>query len=164
MGITYTFPSDFKVAALRGITATGGELCNSRGRWMEQEDAVRFVAPKLDGKTLVVLCAGKPALETILAAHLAEKVETAARKAAAESAHAATPRGQREALVTAEYNRYSPDHFPGSAKWNAWNRAVKDLEAFDAAHPDLVAELAAEKAARRQAEYDSLSDFVKHGS
>ena len=65
---------------------------------------------------------------------------------------------------TAEYNAYSPDHFPGSAKWNRWNQAVKALEAFDAAHPELVAELKSEAEADRKAKYDALSDFVKNGS
>ena len=164
MSITYTFPEDFRVAALRGVTATGGEFCNAQGRWQEADNAVRFAAPKIDGKNIVALCAGKPELETMLAAHLPEKSEAAAKKAADEAAFSATPRGQRKALVIAEYNAYSPDHFPGSAKWNRWNQAVKALEAFDAAHPELVAELKSEAEADRKAKYDALSDFVKNGS
>lgn len=164
MSINYTFPEDFKIAALRGVTATGGEFCNAQGRWMEPDNAVRFAAPKIDGKNIVALCAGKPELETLLAAHLAEKAEAAAKKAADETSFAATPRGQRKALAIAEYNLYSPDHFPGSEKWNRWNQAVKALEAFDAAHPELVAELKAEAEAGRNAKYDALSDFVKNGS
>ena len=48
--------------------------------------------------------------------------------------------------------------------WNRWNQAVKALEAFDAAHPELVAELKSEAEADRKAKYDALSDFVKNGS
>jgi len=164
MNITYTFPADFKHPKLAGVTCTGGKFVNSQGRWREAVDAVAFSAPVIDGKGIAVMVAGRPGLEALLAEHIAAEAEKAAQKKAADEAYAKTPRGQRAALVTAEYNTYNPEAFPGSAEWRK-NAAARDaLDTFDAAHPELVAELEAEAKAAKQARYDALSDFVKNGS
>ena len=160
MAITYTFPGDFKVPELRGITFTGGEFCNAQNRWMDGENAVRFAAPIINGKAIVALIAGKPELEALFAERRAAK--EAKKQAAAE--YAKTPRGQRDALTEAEYNSYNPDAQPGSAARKKYYACVAALESFDADHPELVADLAAERTAKAKADYNALSDFVKSGS
>jgi len=44
---------------------------------------------------------------------------------------------QRKDLVSAEYNLYSPEYFPGSEKWNKWDEATKALKEFDRAYPEV---------------------------
>ena len=58
----------------------------------------------------------------------------------------------REELRLAEYNSYDPDNFPGSRGWRANQAARKALADYDAAHPELVAEIAARKDAKAAAE------------
>jgi hypothetical protein len=58
----------------------------------------------------------------------------------------------REELRIAEYNSYDPDDFPGSKGWWAHKRASDALRAYDAAHPEVVAEIAARKAAKDAAQ------------
>lgn len=73
-------------------------------------------------------------------------------------------RTEREALAQAESRSYDPDAFPGSARWMKNNNAARALAAFDAEHPEIVAELKAEKEAARKAKFDAMSDFAKNGS
>jgi hypothetical protein len=73
-------------------------------------------------------------------------------------------RAQRKVLAEAEYNTYSPDYFPGSAGWRKNKAAADALKQFDAAHPEIIAALQAERAAERKRSYEALSDFVKGGS
>lgn len=121
--ISYTFPIDFQVAELRGVTATGGVPSSHKG-----EPTVVF--QDVNGQMVVCKIAGKPGLAEAVAAY-----REAEAKAAAE--YASSLKGQREALVQAEYNTYSPDAFPGSKRWLA-NKAARDaLAAFDAAHPEI---------------------------
>lgn len=121
--ITYTFPIDFPVAELRGVTATGGVPSSHKGQ-------PSVVFQDVNGQMVVCIVAGKPELEAAVAAYRADKA-----KAAAE--YAASLKGQRDSLVQAEYNTYSPDAFPGSKRWLA-NKAARDaLAAFDAAHPEI---------------------------
>lgn len=76
--LTYTFPTDFPTAELRGVTVTGGEFCRLDGQWMAGEpDAVRF-ATKVNGKAIGARIAGKPELEAALAAHQAAQAAKAA--------------------------------------------------------------------------------------
>ena len=75
-----------------------------------------------------------------------------------------TLRAQRLILSDAEYNSYNPDAFPGSRAWKANNIAAQALAAFDAEHPEIIAEIKAEQAAARAAKYAAMSDFVKMGS
>jgi hypothetical protein len=160
MTITYTFPSDFKIPQLRGITCTGGTFCNAQGRWMDGDNAVSFAAPIVDGKKIIALIAGKPELESLFAEY---KMQIEAKKQA-EAEYKKTPCGQRDELVAAELNTYSPDNFPGSSAWRRNHACINDLEAFDAAHPELVAELASDREAKAKTDYAALSDFVKSGS
>lgn len=83
MQITYTFPADFQTPELRGVTATGGQLCRIDGKWMggAVPDAVKFAAPRLNGKVLIARIAGKPELEAVLAQHLEAQARKAARLA-----------------------------------------------------------------------------------
>jgi hypothetical protein len=69
----------------------------------------------------------------------------------------------RRTLATTEYNLYDPEHFPGSRGWLAHDRAVRALQAFDAAHPEIVAALEVARAAADHARYEALSDFAKGG-
>jgi len=50
-------------------------------------------------------------------------------------------RDQRKQLVIDEYNTYSPEHFPGSKRWNKNMSANDILAAFDVAHPEILAEI-----------------------
>ena len=54
-------------------------------------------------------------------------------------------RAQRKALADAEYAAYSPFHFPGSAAWQKSQAALDALLAFDAQHPEIIAELMRKK-------------------
>lgn len=154
--ISYTFPSSFPIADLRGVTATGGRPGQHRG------EAVVIFNP-IKGHVVIARMADKPELEAAVAAYKAKDLEEArADQDAREAAHPGL--AEREVLAAAEYNTYSPEHFPGSARWHANHRAAKALADFDAAHPELVSFLQARKAARDKARYDGLSDFVKAGS
>jgi len=157
MTITYTFPLDCKIPHLRGVTARGGiigrQIINGRA-----VDVVRF-AP-INGELVSAIIAGKPELEAALAAHHAED---AARQRAQE-AHEQTLEGQREKLAREEHDTYSPDHYPGSPAWMKNRKAADALKEFDKAHPEIVAAVNVARAAKRQANYDALSEFVKLGS
>lgn len=148
--ITYTFPADCAVAELRGVTVSGGVPGLHKGA-----DMVRF-ATKVSGREVIALVAGTPELVAAVAAYRAAEASAAAE-------YARTPRGQRAALAAAERNSYSSDAFPGSHRWLLNKRAADALAAFDAAHPELVAELEAERAAAESAAYDRLSEFAKNG-
>ena len=63
---------------------------------------------------------------------------------------------ERDALVQAESNSYSPDAFPGSRQWMINNQASKALAAFDAAHPEISAELQAKSDAERKASSEAF--------
>ena len=78
MSITYTFAIDCKTPQLRGITATGGEFCRADGK-IGPYDAVQFSAPKVAGKSIMAMIAGKPELESALAKHMADEKAVADR-------------------------------------------------------------------------------------
>ena len=82
--ITYTFPSDFRVAELRGKTFTGGNLGRSDGKWQKEPDVVDFGEQRIGNKNVVlkVQIADRPEFEAILAVHKAEKETIEARLAA----------------------------------------------------------------------------------
>ena len=160
--ISYTFPSNFPVAALAGQTVCGGTI----KRWPINgvpHDVVHF-ATLIDGKSVIAIIKGKPELEEIFAQHKKEQAEKEAAMRAAADLHAKTPEGQRERLATDEYNLYSENNYPGSAKWHRWNDAVQALKEFDAAHPAIVAAIKARFDAKEKSDYEALSDFVKMGS
>lgn len=75
-----------------------------------------------------------------------------------------TLREERAILAKEELNTYDADAFPGSAPWMKNNKAAKVLRAFDAAHPEILAELKADAEAARTRSFDNLSDFIKSGS
>ena len=54
-------------------------------------------------------------------------------------------RAQRKILADAEYAAYSPFHFPGSVAWQKSQAALDALLAFDAEHPEIIAELMRKK-------------------
>jgi hypothetical protein len=56
-----------------------------------------------------------------------------------------TLKAQRESI---SWRCDSDGAFPGSKKWTAANLAIKELQAFDAAHPEVIAEIHAEHKAR----------------
>ena len=60
-------------------------------------------------------------------------------------------RAERERLAEAAYNLYDPDDRPGSRKAQDYWAAEKAIMAFDAAHPEVKAEIEAEQAAERRA-------------
>ena len=72
-------------------------------------------------------------------------------------------REDRKLLFAAEYNSYSPESRPGSPRWMENKRARVALAAFDAAHPEIIEAIRAEKKAADEAAYESLSDFAKSG-
>jgi hypothetical protein len=160
--ITYTFPADHQIPALRGLIATDGKWATLLHQG-KRVDAVAF-ANRINGQPLVAIVAGKPELEALLATHRAEEAARKAAQQQAAEAHANTLEGQREALARAEYNSYDPDAFPGSAKWNANKRAADALAAFDEAHTEIKAAVDAARKATEQARYAALSDFAKMGS
>ena len=55
---------------------------------------------------------------------------------------------ERQEIADRERNLYSPEYFPGSAGWNKHNTALKALAAFDAEHPEIIAEIEAQRAAK----------------
>ena len=60
-------------------------------------------------------------------------------------------RSERKRLGNAVSNSYSPTSFPGSAAWRVNFEARQALDSFDAAHPEIIAEINAEIKAARQA-------------
>ena len=60
-------------------------------------------------------------------------------------------KNQRNALAEKAYNLYSPSSFPGSKEWRAQQEAQRALDAFDAEHPEIVAQIKAERAAADKA-------------
>ncbi len=71
---------------------------------------------------------------------------------------------QRAELAKVEYNSYDPENFPGSKGWLKNQQARRALDAFDAAHPEILEANKAARAAKQDAEYEAMSDFVKGGS
>ena len=55
---------------------------------------------------------------------------------------------ERQVLADKAYNTYSPSNYPGSRAWRANMAAEAALEAFDAAHPEIVAEIRAARDAK----------------
>jgi len=53
-------------------------------------------------------------------------------------------KAERKALVRAEIDSYSPEYFPGSAKWRENKRCKNAVDAFDSAHPEVLAAIKAE--------------------
>jgi hypothetical protein len=62
-------------------------------------------------------------------------------------------RKQHDALMAADRAAYSASAFPGTPRWWASVRAHDAVTAFEAAHPEMVAEIKAEQAAKRAAEH-----------
>jgi hypothetical protein len=162
MAITYTFPSDSKIPALRGLVATGGKFTTilQQGK---RVDAVAFET-RIGSQYLVAVVAGKPELESLLAAHRADEAARKASVKQAEDAYALTLEGQREALAQAESRSYDPEDFPGSARWLTHQRHERALQAFDAAHPEIVSAINERAAVSRKSGYEDLSEFVRMGS
>ena len=140
--ITYTFPVDFQVPSLRGLTVTGGKLCRIDGKCLGGEpDAVRFET-KVDGKAIIARIAGKPELEAILAAHQAEKRAKAARIEALgwtqySEAWQATKRAEEV------YDRDSEHGYPARAAEHL-RQAQAALTALNARYPGAAAYAKAE--------------------
>ena len=85
MNISYTFPADCPIPALRGVTCEGGVLQRHVIRG-ELVDVVAF-ATRVDGKSVVASVAGKPELEAaVAAAKTAEQEAQAAKRRALEAA------------------------------------------------------------------------------
>lgn len=159
MNITYTFPKDFKLEVLRGVTVTGGKFCRHDGKWQERDNAVRFET-EVDGKKVVALCAGKPELEVLLAEHLAKQDADKLAKEAFDK----TPEGIYQKLKDAEYNLYDPENFPGSVGWQKHKIALDALEKFESENAELVEKHRLARKAEDDKRYEALSDFVKNGS
>lgn len=163
--ISYTFPKDFPIAEMQGRTVEGGIFARTTGKFSDPLDAVRFPLEKSkSGQVIVARVAGKPELEAALKDHLESEAEAKAKAKADKEAFAKTPRGMYAKLKEAEYNAYDPDNFPGSAKWKYHKQLADKVSEFEAANPELMAELKAEKAAKESKRYNELSDFVKNGS
>lgn len=62
-------------------------------------------------------------------------------------------KAERRDLVAAELNTYGPDDFPGSRRWQAHHRAELAVKDFDAAHPEVLAAIKAERAGAPPPEY-----------
>lgn len=160
--VSYTFPADCPIKAVAGRTFTRGKMVrypvNKKIELMIQFPAL------IEGKPLYVRIAGKPELEALLAQH--EKAEGARAEAArlAQIEYEKTPWGMRAKLALEESNTYSENHYPGSRAWHINNDAALALRAFDAAHPEMVAQIKAGRIAKMNTDYDALSDFVKMGS
>ena len=70
---------------------------------------------------------------------------------------------KRQALADTEQYSYDPSDYPGSRRWKEHKKHADVLKAFDAAHPEIIEGLKAERDAARKAKFDNLSDFVKNG-
>lgn len=161
--ITYTFPATAP-AALAGKTFTDGVF---RRRPINGKviDVVDFGPQStLAGQHLVCIIAGKPELEAAFVAHRNEQAAKVEKALAERRAYEQTLEGQRDVLAAAVYDSYSADNYPGSRAWIANKRAADALAAFDAAHPEIVAEITAARKANQAADYEALSDFAKMGS
>ena len=55
---------------------------------------------------------------------------------------------QRKELAEAVFYSYSPEDFPGSKAWCVTQSQQKNLNEFDAAHPEIIAQQTAEMNAR----------------
>lgn len=109
------------------------------------QDPTDWYSLKSGMKTMALPPATRAVVEQAIATRAAA---IAAKKQAAEAAAAsfdATLEGQRAKLVRAEYNSYSPEHFPGSRPWLRHQQDEKALQAFDAAHPEIAAKIQAPK-------------------
>lgn len=51
---------------------------------------------------------------------------------------------------------YSPNDFPGSKSWMIATAAQKALADFDAAHPEIIADIKTERAAKEKAKTDEI--------
>ncbi len=60
---------------------------------------------------------------------------------------------ERSELAYAESSTYSPSAFPGSAEWQRNVDADAALKAFDAAHPEVIVKIKADRAAEREAKW-----------
>ena len=63
---------------------------------------------------------------------------------------------KREELKKLDEYSYSPDSFPGSQDWIEHRQAEQALKDFDAAHPEIVAEIIAQQKPRRTYTTDQL--------
>lgn len=85
--ITYTFPADFTIRALAGVTVSGGKpsatLINGK------RDAVVAFSTVVAGKAVVAIISGKPALEAAVAEYYA--AAEAERQAARDALESAVP-------------------------------------------------------------------------
>jgi len=72
--ISYTFPADCPVAALRSVTASGGTPHRYRG-----EDVVRFTT-RIDGQRVAARISDKPELQAAVAAYHAEEIRLATER------------------------------------------------------------------------------------
>lgn len=161
-GITYTFSATCPVPEIAGKTFYGGKLTRRLVN-RRSVDVIEFAGTGC-GKNVMVMVAGKPELEAQVAEIKKAQAERDADLLRAQAAYEQTPRGAREKLATEEYNTYSANHYPGSKAWFRNSEAAKALREFDSAHPELIAELTAERNAKAKADYDALSDFAKAGS
>ena len=55
---------------------------------------------------------------------------------------------ERENLAEQVRESYSPDDFPGSANWRITRNHQKALDVFDAAHPEIITKIKAERKAQ----------------
>lgn len=60
-------------------------------------------------------------------------------------------KNQRKVLAEKVSDLYSPEDFPGSKAWRACQQAQRELNAFDAEHPEIIAAIKAERAAADKA-------------
>ena len=70
-------------------------------------------------------------------------------------------RAQREDLADALSMGYSADDYPGSKGWLATQAAQKALDDFDVTHPEIIAAIKAERAAKAEGKAQSL--LSRHG-
>lgn len=63
---------------------------------------------------------------------------------------------QREALVETASMSYSPDDFPGSAAWQVTCNADKAVATFDVDHPEIIAQIKQDKAAKDKTTADRV--------
>ena len=150
--ITYTFPDDFSVAALRGHTVTDGRFCRADGRIEGEPDAVMFRRQAPDGRDLVVRIAGRPALEAALDEQRAAKAATAARLAAIGwPEYQRAQSAQRQAL--AAYDRASKRGYPVAQ--------AAALRAADEALAEVAARLPAAALYANAEGYSMASNYAK---
>ncbi len=61
-----------------------------------------------------------------------------------------TEKTEREKLAMNVSLAYSPDDFPGSKGWLECQKLQKELDAFDAAHPEIIAQIKADQDAKNK--------------